>query len=523
MKRNLESLIVTGLGDTSSLQKLRSNVLQHSLLQLCSVLVKNNFILHFSNARDGLFSKRELLEKVCSKKYDVVILDVKWYNCYETINVYNKIRTKTICYFFCTDTLANKVLAKEGIPDDNIINCKQQSFKIEDVLVNNVFQQSICHTLKEEKGCFKSVKNYDIDIDEDLLPKLTQDIDFVVKNGIKWINLNLSENFGCRQLLELIDLTNECTGNYIASLSIPYQFFKNLVMNTEKLGHTKHIKQLSLKVKFREVKQLIEYVQNEEVKLFLSEFENVEIVFMLDKDISEFLGNDVLKTLFQLLSSSLRFVPDYSIDYDVDEIDEIDEEIKLNIMKGCPIAAGNSSAIPEIKKCENLLNALIYSEYKTHIKKLRVEDRWELAKLANYGLFTQMYYYFCKKSNIEALRLKSNNEKKMKNSWTLTDKQFMNSVPIVMASTVCASGKYYMVLNQNIFDIPYIEFSEIDKKIYDLTKSGYTLREIISEINNNELQTDACEYTLSFFRKLEQYDSALFYVDSFMYDNLSID
>ena len=57
MKKNHNSLIVTGLGDRSALLKLRSNVLLHRLLQLCSILKKQK--VHLENARLLAFTEEE--------------------------------------------------------------------------------------------------------------------------------------------------------------------------------------------------------------------------------------------------------------------------------------------------------------------------------------------------------------------------------------------------------------------------------------------------------------------------------
>lgn len=241
----------------------------------------------------------------------------------------------------------------------------------------------------------------------------------------------------------------------------------------------------------------------------------------MGKDSYEPLCYTRVKELVHLLNNSLIIIPDYSVEYNIDEIDELNDQVKLNILKGFPIGDKSSFSISKIKKFENQLSALFYSEYSKHIKKLCAVDRWKLAKLADYGLFTQMYYYFCLKTNIESLRIKSNIQKKLKNSWVLTDEQIMNSIPIIVGSIICASGKYYIILNQTIFGMPYIEFSDVDKKIYDLTKSGYTVKEIISKIEAYELKSNACDYIVSFFKNLEQYDNAIFYVDSLLYDNLS--
>lgn len=520
MKKNHNSLIVTGLGDTSALLKLRSNVLLHRLLQLCSILKRNNSVIYFSDARSKKFSKRELLENVRLKQYDVVIFDVQWYNCYETINIYNKIGTNALCYFFFDDSIAGKILAKEGISDEYIINWNQKSFKIGDVLMNNVFQQPICHTLKDNKEFFKSVTNYDIDIDRDLLPNITSDIEFVVQNGIKWINFNIDEKLVSSDFLKLNNMIDESISEFIVSFSLPYKDITCLVDSTEKFALTRKLKKISIKVKFGEINHFIKLIHEKDTIHFFNKFDNVEIILMMGKDSYEPLCYDRVKTLVNLLNNSLIICPDYSIDYEVDEIDELNDEVKLNILKGFPIGNNGPFSIPEIKKIEYQLNALFYSEYSKQIKKLCAVERWKLAKLANYGLFTQMYYYFCLKTNIEALRIKSNLQKKLKNTWVLTDNQIMNSVPIIVGSVMCASGKYYMYINQTFFGIPCIEFSNIDKKIYDLTRSGYTVKEIISKINTDELKTSICDYTVSFLKKLEQYDSAIFYVDGFLYDDL---
>lgn len=524
MKKNIDSLVVTGLGDYSLLHKLRSNNIHYRLLQLCSILVENNHNVHFSDARNNSFSKNKLLEEICSRKYDCVFFDVYWYNCYETINIYNRISSDTICYFYCNDSLTYKILVKEGISCEKMINWKQKSFYIGGLLMSNILMHPIYPLLSKNNTYLKSVSNFDIDVYEELSQVITSDIRFVVQNGIKWINFNIDDNdFDFDTIIKLNHLINECMCDFIVSFSLPYKSISSFIDVAEKSELTKLLKKIYIRVKTEDISHLIGQIEDKCLLNILIKFDNIEIVFMMGNNSYTPLCKDNVKKIITLLDKNLKFTPDYSIEYVLEDTGELNKELKMNILKGYPIAEQCSLTIPEIKKYENELNTFIYSEYCTNIKKLCAQDRWKIARLADYGMITQLYYYFCMKTNIESLRIRSTIEKNIKNSWMLTHEQIMNSVPIIVAGTMCVSGKYYVILDNNLFNVPYIVLSDVEKEICDLTRSGYTLRKIVSRIKSKVKKNDVCDFVISFLKKLEKYDCAIFYVNSYMYDSFFLE